>query len=198
MRSIFDSQKLVDKNQWLVAIFRKPYGKNPEHAFLVVEGVHEDGNHVLRRYDLFQDQKNPDKALIRIIPTPPKTYSGNEASLQSVFKREFLRFDEVCGNAWNIPREKAEALDRGVISDQSKDILYHSSGRHGLVSVSGDFESCYSWACSKLIGLHIPSIKIDPQTLLERLTAERASIHLRTEDPEEEKYSHSRTRCSMQ
>lgn len=194
MRSIVDPTKLIDQNQWLIAILQKPSGTTPEHVFLIVEGVVEGGNHIFRRYELCQDEKEPDKAVIKMQPTPLKTYAGDESVLKKILKREFLAADDIYGLAWNIPAIKAEELHRNISA--SKDLHYHSI-EHGLVSPSGDYASCYAWACDQLLRLHLPSIRISPPTLLEQLAAERANIHLTGENPEEETYSGSK-RCCLQ
>ena len=54
--STLDQNILIDQDNAVVSILRKPDGKNSEHAFLIVEAISSFGKSVLRRYDLFVDK----------------------------------------------------------------------------------------------------------------------------------------------
>jgi len=173
--SVFDDNIPVDQDNFAVAILRKPDGKNPEHAFIMVEGRDKDGSGFLWRYDLFIDSGNKEnRALINRIE---KKFQLDQA--QSVFKKEILKDEEVYGLAWSITYEQAVELNEDILNDQKNPPIYQVSGDKSLIAKSSSNEghSCFSWAREKLHNLKDERIKLPPK--YSDFIASKTSFHIR-------------------
>ena len=58
-KSRLDAGMKIEPNNWVLSLVAKAKGKNPKHAFIVVEGLSEDEQEVIfRRYDFVLAEKN--------------------------------------------------------------------------------------------------------------------------------------------
>lgn len=157
--SVFDHSIMVDAENWVVAILRKPEAENPEHAFLMVEGRNEQNKAVLRRYDLFIDQKKPGhEGLVYIKPDIIVQPTETKEAVKQI-----LNEDMVHGICWSITRQQAESLHQDILEDSKKPIQYQLSGDRSLLAKSNSMEghSCFTWAREKLHNLKDERIHLD-------------------------------------
>ena len=175
----------VNDDAWMVGIFHKPEGENPQHAFLLVEGF-DRGQTILRRYDLFVDEHDSKKFNIHI-----KEKSAYPAVAPSVLA-EILKGDEIKGKYWPVVRDDAIRLHRYVQEQkEAPERIYNLLGDSATLpqtaaateSLFGNKESfpetigtpghsCFTWARQALYALEIPEIRRDlPKRALDLVVA---------------------------
>lgn len=123
--SLLDPQGnlFIDENNWVVAILRKPNGSNPEHAFLMVEGVTAHGTIHLARYDLFIDNTNKANYTIK---DKIKVVASNQA--KQTFLVDLLNNDDITGQCWSISKQQAKQLHENILDSQQNPGKYNMLG----------------------------------------------------------------------
>jgi len=113
----------IDPKNWVVAIVRKPKGRNPEHAFILVEGIDEADNVTLRRYDLFMDEANSEKFKINM-KEDKFSYTDNDVRKKLL---DFIGREEVSGKCWSIKVRDADKLE-AIVKDSK-----NNPGKYNLL-----------------------------------------------------------------
>lgn len=150
--SVIDNNIPVSNAQWVVGIARKPRGKNPEHALLLVEGRNSFGQAILRRYDLFDSDSKP--GIATISTKNLNVDSDNAASILDTL----LAGDDIYVQSWGITDTQADNLHLDVLQDSKRTFNYQVSGDKSIFAKSTSHEghSCFSWAREKLLNLNDP------------------------------------------
>lgn len=160
VESLVDNTLNINKNTWVVSIVRKPEGttNNPEHAFLVVEGIDNTNNVFVRRYDLFMDQSREGYAVIAL-----KEKSGLPSEIERKFNSMMYNDPQWAGaelyyKSWQIKREQGECLHQEIIQDMQNPPRYRVSGDRSISGYSNTGpsqkgDSCFTWARRKLWNL---------------------------------------------
>lgn len=199
-RSLVNPGLAIDEDNWCISIIRKQPRNdgsgNPEHAFLILEGIHKDSNKVtLWRYDLVvdEDRKGYAKVIINV-------KAGLEQSEgQIVFQNKLLSGDNYYAMTWSLAKEKGEKLDKAILADQAKEgteeqIRYSLVGNQSAMTSSNTGSSrrghnCFTWARMKLIDLNDTRIQIP--TKWTDYIASRTSRHIKPLEKE------STTKCTL-
>lgn len=114
MPSLLDDELEVTQSTWIVSLLRKPEGKNPEHAFIVVEGSREPGRVLLRRYDLFVgDNIGEYKVCMNELDVA-------ENLARKTLMNDILKNEDVCGKHWQLSCEKADELHQLVEASRAE------------------------------------------------------------------------------
>ena len=164
VRSTACNNLLIDQDRWAVSIMRKPTGQNPEHAFLIVEGITPSGQGILRRYDLFTDQNKASQGLVKI-----KEELVAPKDIEKLLK-EFLKGESFYCQTWSITRGQAQHLHQDVLADQAKSIPYFILGNKNVFAKSTPAPStqghnCFTWAREKLHKLNDGAIQLPPKCI---------------------------------
>ena len=169
-RSLVDPKLQIQPRNWVVSIVRKREGRgvNPQHGFLILEGMADNGKYVIHRFDLFKytydphdpnrnnKQKEEDQhAFIKTtkleIPEDKKLQEYNELIFQTP---EEVR-NGLYAKSWNISKDQAEELICNIEQDKTKAIYYNISGAEnvtGNLSMASNTGSsikghnCFTWA----------------------------------------------------
>ncbi len=151
-KSIVDPEITLDYNNWTVSIMRMLNGKNPDHAFLIIEGLNQFGKGLLFRYDLIDDREKPSYALI--IGKTLQNITPEE--MKTVFYKHFLDQQKVYYKCWSLTRSRALNLINDIRQDQSKTIKYCIVDKESVSSKSTNEKShsCYTWVKEKLHNLN--------------------------------------------
>jgi len=175
--STADSKIPITYDNWVVSLLRKPTGKNPDHAFLVIEGVNQMGKGLLVRYDLVDNEKEQGYALIvsKFLPE----IEPNE--MKFAFCKELMKQEEVYCKAWSISRQKSLLLFQDIEQDRTKKIKYFISGKNSIFvkSMSIDGHSCFTWAREKLYNLDDERIKKGIPEKWTEFIAAKTSFYIR-------------------
>ena len=107
-----DGELPVDDSTWVIGIFRKPQGNNPEHAFILVEGSLPGGDVLFRRYELFINNEEP---TLYQIHADDKSAPPLKAS--NLLITEILNSEEVTGKCWSISKAKAKELHNTILDE---------------------------------------------------------------------------------
>ncbi|MEM7361681.1 MAG: hypothetical protein AAF335_01570 [Bacteroidota bacterium] len=155
--STADSRISISHYIWAVSIMRKPNTYNPDHAFLMVEGITNDGYGIIRRYDLV---KKGESGFSKIIKKEQASIGIGE--MKNMFSLFFLKQDTFYCKTWNIRKEQATSLDQDIVSDTHKEIRYCVSGDKSLLaaSMNSSGHSCFTWAREKLHNLEDERIEL--------------------------------------
>ena len=171
VQSILDEYTKIAKNNWVVALGRKMQGKtlNTEHAFLLVEGIQENGAVFIAKYELTVSKQGVSVLLIN-------ERTGTPTEVQKIFKDILwsktpeniaaeLQYnsDGWYKKSWAVTAKQASTLIANIKEDEFKTIPYSISG---IESVSGSSNSgssksghnCFTWARQKLRDLKEPRI----------------------------------------
>ncbi len=156
--STVDPRIPITYYHWVVSIMRKPYGDNPEHAFLVLEGINKAGKGVLKRYDLVENRTNPEYA--DILDRSLDDVDPEQMGL--VFRRDLMKQATFYHQSWSISYEKVQILIEDVDGDKRKRIEYCMSGSESLYAKSSynNPHSCFTWAREKLHNLEEERIRL--------------------------------------
>jgi len=194
IRSHIDVNKIAHPEQWVLSLVAKKRGSNPEHAFILLEGLDRTGHNVIfRRYDFVIGDKNTSAIPIKkgsgLVITKEYTLemANNDADTQArTFWAEMVNDidkEEGCyGASWVISDEHAQQLHKEVLKDQTSPPDYQLSGEHGIFakSSSQSGHNCYTWAKAKISHIDDQNIKHDarltPQIL--DFIASRTSRHI--------------------
>lgn len=174
-QSRIDSELLVTPGNWVLSLVAKAKGKNPEHAFLIVEGLSSDWKSVyFRRYDFVIDNKpsgldravrNSGRVVIKKVKNDRSQY--DEEALAFFFWSSLMSDDNAeqqChGLSWHISPNEAAALQRAIKQDQANPPDYHILGARSLVAASSSQsgDNCYTWARRKVRDLGNERIRGD-------------------------------------
>ncbi len=191
MRSLIDPSKMVHPNQCVLSLVAKAQGKNPEHAFIIVEGFVDHEKFFYRRYDFVV--KDVNKSALKkgpglVIPKEDiKTYSDYDEDQRTRYFWTFIMKDseleEGChGASWIISLAEAQMLDDDVLVDVKNPPEYNIIGENGIIaSSSSSGHNCFSWARTKIKSLtHNQNIQHDDR-LQPKLTAfiDRTTFYLK-------------------
>ncbi len=165
MRSLIDSSKMVIyPNQCVLSLIAKAKGKNPEHAFIIVEGLVDHEKFFYRRYDFVV--KDVNKSALKkgpglvILKEDIKTYSDYDEDQRTRYFWTFIMKDseleEGChGASWIISPAEAQMLHDAVLADEKNPPEYQIMGENSIIA-SSSFQSghnCFSWARTKIKNL---------------------------------------------
>jgi len=194
-RSFLDKNKWVYPN-WVVSLVAKPRGRNPEHAFILVEGLTPEGNVCIRRYDFVVGDNNEEDSVVTLVKrragcvvikeTLGAQAEYDEAKYQRYFWANILKDIEQAqgcsGASWIITAEQAEALDAAVRADHITPPDYQISGDAGFLAASSSQSghNCYTWSRKKLLDLNDKDISQDERLKLQLsdFIAERTTKHI--------------------
>ncbi|MEM7361680.1 MAG: hypothetical protein AAF335_01565 [Bacteroidota bacterium] len=168
----------ISNNIWAISIMRKPNTYNPDHAFLMVEGITNDGYGIIRRYDLV---KKGESGFSKIIKKEKKNINISE--MESIFCKEFLKRNTFCCKTWSIRKRQAASLDQDVVLDINKDIRYCRLGNRSLVAASTNStgHSCFTWAREKLHNLEDRRIEL-PEKITDYFGAKTSFYIYKTDE----------------
>ncbi len=199
MKSLLDPELEITQTAWMVSLLRKPAGKNPEHAFILVEGSQERNRVLFRRYDLLLQENSKTAYDVHV-----KEKDTAESLGRKTLLNEILNHDEVFGKNWQINASKAEELHELVQEAQEdpnhaynilgnvasvpktapnsdeKTINNLSSGNavsgllaHGVFAQSG--HNCFTWSRAMLRQLNVDhitrSLPTKPEELIVSMTS---------------------------
>lgn len=175
--SHIDTGKLVHPETWVLSLVAKAKGSNPEHAFLVVEGLSEDAKMIIfRRYDfVLADIANAQGVKIAkrhqgLVVVKEKSLSrDNDVETQSRFFWAEIMSDIYCeqrcyGASWGISAPlEADKLHAAILEDRDSPPAYHILGKESLLAASASQtgDNCYSWALNKAQALGNQNINYD-------------------------------------
>ncbi len=188
--SVAEPRIPITYDNWVISIMRKPNGKNPDHAFLVIEGINQFGKGLLIRYDLVDNKSKPGLALIVDKPL----YNIEPTQLKVTFCRELMKQETFYHQSWSIPYAQAQALIADVNRDKEKVIEYCVSGSESIFAKSThtNAHSCFTWAREKLHNLENEKIQL-PGNWMDLLVA-KTSFYINGSDKEPRK---ERSSCSV-
>lgn len=121
MPSLLGGELELSESLWFVSLLRKPAGKEPEHAFIMVEGMPERGRVLLRRYDLF-----PGNGSTRTYEIRMEEENVAESLARKTLIDKLLRGEEVCGKSWQISSDKAVELHQLVTESKNHPDRIHN------------------------------------------------------------------------
>lgn len=160
-----DNRVSITCDQWVVSIARLPETKNPQHAFLILEGI-EDAKAKTWFIDFVRDSKG--EKLYGLQGLGKVRIDPHEGELEEslVFKCELKAMSvrsssKLIYSSWSIDVEKANTLLTKVRRDFEKNgapkdqrIKFHLMGKENITvrwSSSEDGHSCFTWARDKLV-----------------------------------------------
>jgi len=153
--SAIDSTRMITNTAWVVSLVRKlqGYANNPEHVFLVLEGLSPNGKAFIHRYD-FVTPKQDNKAVVetnefdQLLPTELDDKIKEILRLRSGDDNE----KQYCFKAWSIASQVGEKLYQDVLADKKETHEYNSFGKTSFfaASTSQKAHNCFTWACEKL------------------------------------------------
>jgi hypothetical protein len=153
-----DARLLVDKETWVVSMVRRQNSDNPFHTFLVLEGMTQFEQALLRRFDLYID-KTDDK--MSVIVSKGGVYAPEQAG-ESL--KDLLRLhdngDQLLYRSFELSKNKALGLIQVIEYDKEHPPRYAESGHEGVCVSQEDAHSCFTWARAKLNNLKEPHIEI--------------------------------------
>jgi tetratricopeptide (TPR) repeat protein len=159
----------ISHDRWTVSLLCKPSGKDPKHAFIVIEGIAKDGKAVYLSYDLVKSKTEGSVATVRLFPKGNIKQSAccNTQDRKQFFQEHILFGQEVCGRSWSISREQARQLHSMVIKDKSNPPRYQKLGNESLISkaVGKQGHNCFTWARQIINSLGEPSIHIEDKAI---------------------------------
>ncbi len=191
IRSQINPEKIIYPGQWIVSMVAKPRGKNPEHAFIILEGFDTTGSNVFfNRYDFVASNTKPS---IKNCPGIVKK-KENKLPIEHYDNDQLERFfwtsvlgdiekNQGCeGLSWSILSTEAENLKKAIAEDESDPPDYQISGDVGIFakSPSNSGHSCYTWARKKLRDLNNDTINHDDRLkiFLKDFIVSRTTKHL--------------------
>lgn len=189
-RSEVDKSRMISDENWVVSLVRKVKGAHKEHAFLVLEG--QDETHALIYFIDFVG--NPIFSGLRDgivrMETRKKELTGKHLLFSCEKKMMDVRKgDLISSTSWNLSKENAEALLRDARTSQEKPPKFNLLGNKSLFAIGtgatfrkSTGHNCFTWARERLRNLHVSSIAIPDDTLIEY--AFSRTSHL-LEDPRE-------------
>lgn len=122
----------IDEENYTVGIFRNPKGKDPEHVFLLVEGVNAFGKIMLKRYDCIPDPADKTKTKILIEPQ-----LADPVNIKEKFS-DILNNEPTTGKVWSITANKAAQLHQNILNSQRQPGMYNPLGDTALIPMTGD------------------------------------------------------------
>lgn len=178
--SVLDANIVIDQENSVVSILRKPNSEQPEHAFLIVEALSSFNQMVFRRYDLFINKESSEgRALIYIKPeVVVDLQDARMTLLENILKRE-----EVYSISWSIIKQQANALHTDILRDKANPPKYQVSGDSSLIAKSSSAEghSCFTWAREKLHNLEDERIRL-PEKYSDFIAA-KTSLYIKGTNP---------------
>lgn len=143
--SVIDSSKPISSDIWVVSIGCRPQSRQPNHAFILVEGREDNGQALFRRYDFCEDDKNEGSAGKVELKAWPDI-DPNQAE-QLLFD-EIINDDDFASKAWGISKEKAERLHAQIMQTKENPPQYFSSGDRSILgkSLSIEGHNSFTWA----------------------------------------------------
>lgn len=160
--SAIDQTIMVSQDIWAVSLIRRQKAKNPEHAYLLIEGLDSHNQGTIARYDLVISKNNNGQSEIIM-------HEFSDIPLEEVnpFVLEDLikmagETDKLYYLTWNITQDEANRLKQDVEQDKANPPQYNQSGDKSLFSQSlgGSGHSCFTWARAKLLKLNNPDIDV--------------------------------------
>jgi hypothetical protein len=143
----------ISPDGWVVSLLRKPEGRNPEHGFIMVEGMNSTGQIVLRRYDFVIDESKERQGQVVI-----KEETVERKAATAVFQKVFLRNDSVHAMCWDITPAEAKQLHDSVLESRTHPPQYFISGDRAVSGMSAystrnPGHNCFTWAREQLRGV---------------------------------------------
>ncbi len=197
MKSIIDASVMLDSDNWVVSLVRKPKGKNPEHAILIVEGIEEtvDGpNFHLRRYDFVVAKISQSPSIFETVGQhdgliiskerhmPYESEDERVISFWAIIMKDLQQEQECRGISWNISPEQAAVLQDNINTDKANPPDYQISGKNALLPISSSMSghNCYTWARKQLLALDNDTISQDYRldVKFRDFFASRTSVHV--------------------
>ena len=192
MRSAVHDAFHLNYEIWVVSLMRKAEEGNTEHAFLMVEGINQFGNLVVKRYDLVKHEVRKGYADILIRPENDEENSNLETVVN------LTKGDKCFYQSWQITREQAShlhsnvLLDRQIANDSHQGISYQIVGNEAILpnpsspsNICKQGHNCFTWAREKLRVLNDPAISNSIKSKITDCIAAKTSLYLK--DPEKEK-----------
>lgn len=151
----------VTSKTWVVSIIRLPESNQPEHVFLLVEGISESGTLIVRKYHLVADNDKDRKGYAKILTKSSDEQACDVQLIAEVSKKVKARFQ-----SWHISPIQAAMLDSDVLNDQRiadsspPPMKYSVFGNQSALASSSSHEghNCFTWAREKLLNLKDTSI----------------------------------------
>lgn len=201
-QSIIKPRLPVNYANWTISILRDKASSNPDHTFLVIEGMNGFGCQYFWRFDLanrYQGQA-VEAGFAKIIIKEEKNISTDRAhsivqnNILNPYGEEDRGIKTIAGFCWPIKRQQALKLINLIQSQEPELVPYHLFGEQSFLS-SGR-HNCYTWARAQLLTLNSEVIK---QQLPDNrrdyfLIVPRIELSL---SPQQPTYTHARN-CPMQ
>jgi len=158
----------VSKDCWVVSLMRKKEGKNPEHAFLMIEGrtIFELG--VLHKIELFIDQTKQTKKLPKLGVTSGfgkvEIRSNGDIPLKKLaeifYSVNFLKGASFSSRSWQITTFEKDRLLEWAQEEHAREgtaeqVKYFIGGDRSIlaslnIGVSRKGHNCFTWAAELL------------------------------------------------
>lgn len=186
-RCAFRDSAWIDDKVYHIGLFRKPEGKSPEHAFIVVQGrtASTPSRAFFKRYDLVVDQENEGKSLILYKAYLPD--GQDEKSIQESFYETVLKGDKVYAISWNISAVASKKLHNAIMADKKNPPNYSLSGYRSTANSSrsetNKGHNCFSFARHHLLAVQ-PKVKAQLDYSWTDIIAEKTSWYV-VKAPEE-------------
>jgi hypothetical protein len=149
----------ISTQQWVVSLYRKPKGQNPDHPYILIESLDIAKRASLHRYDL--------QAIGEMGHVRREVAHGlalNNHDIWAAFFERFAIREQVRGVSWSVSWELGmqliKALDHMV--ENHIQIAYGLRGSYcKFGSRAENVENCYTWARNKLIE-HLGESMVEP------------------------------------
>lgn len=146
IRSLINDAHLLSQEGWAVSILRK---FNTEHAFLVLEGIKQDGQPAIFRADFFQ-QLTAKEPIWRNIESTIKSSSGKAFIRLDIMTPSELNdlIGQLQFHSWGLCAKDAVKLMKKLGEESGKEYSYHIGGNNSSFSVStstSKHQNCLSW-----------------------------------------------------
>jgi WD40 repeat protein len=175
--SLLSQGKIMNYEQWLVHLVRKPQSSDPSHVFILLEGVNAYGKAFFLRYELVTSGVAKGFARIR----RKDNFEGIHTSELDEKAREgllevFIGRSERVALSWTLTREQGLRLINTIEDDMSRNLPYSSRGgsaSHLRFYAEADVcHNCFTWAREKLRALGDEVIDGDlEESVLDKLVA---------------------------
>ena len=182
-KSEIDKRISLTQTKWLLSMVRLSGRENPEHVFMILEGVECDHSKIyfidlVRNHLNREDQGLLEENLLQCFAKiRVKSYDGDDENTSLLFRNQQYRLmdinknDRVRAQWWEITREKVDLLLKSVDTDRNNEKLrYHVMGKNNFTTTSSpslsiNGHSCFSWAKEKINEVVDESLRIQQHSL---------------------------------
>jgi hypothetical protein len=165
--SLLTQGRLINYEQWVVHLVRKPESRDPYHVFILLEGINAYGKAFFLRYELVTTGVARGFARICRKDNLAQTEHTSELdeSARERLLEAFIGQSQKVALSWVLERKQGLQLINTIEGDMGKDIAYSSRGGSALrLRFHAEAEvrhNCFTWAREKLQQLSHERIRRD-------------------------------------